>query len=497
MNNALLILLVVLGSVVGQQPVLQFPERPIWVEGQCGSNGIIAFDTDGDQRVDYWQRVDASGRKVELCICLTADEPNETVLLDETRPGQVPHFIIALDGVPYALIEELYQKNCFRLFYPPSQVVTCFPGMTNPAFQRIFGGEKPVAYESSYFDRQKNLPLGGSDMYLSGQAATWTRVLDYRCVFELDALCYIKPTVVFAQELQQMMDVFRRAQGGTKIAYCAATAGLGTRGGKEAILGYLRTIDRLCEQIVYERRGKVRISLLADHGHSSSGQGRISFAKQLKRNGYRLTDCLERTGDVVTVEFGLVTYAAYYTEDPAGVATVLLKDPATTIACYPITKNDKTTSGSGIVVQSADGKAIIQKRQDQFRYKIEYGDPLELLGIIKQLRQKGKVDSDGFIDDRVLFAVTLNHTYPDPLRRIWLAFNGLVQKPADLIVCLKDEYVHGNPLFYKVIGKVASTHGSLNQANSTTFAMTMMGELPLAMRLEEVMPALEKLHGDR
>jgi hypothetical protein len=40
---------------------------------------------------------------------------------------------------------------------------------------------------------------------------------------------------------------------------------------------------------------------------------------------------------------------------------------------------------------------------------------------------------------------------------------------------------------------VSSTHGSLNGINSTTFVMTMLGDLPPALRSREVLPALEKL----
>jgi hypothetical protein len=95
-----------------------------------------------------------------------------------------------------------------------------------------------------------------------------------------------------------------------------------------------------------------------------------------------------------------------------------------------------------------------------------------------------------------MFEATLNHTYPDPLRRVWLAFNGLVQQPPDLVVCLKDGWVHGSNLFYSALGKVASTHGSLNQPNSMTFVMTMLGDPPSALRLEEVMPNLKTLERD-
>ena len=76
------------------------------------------------------------------------------------------------------------------------------------------------------------------------------------------------------------------------------------------------------------------------------------------------------------------------------------------------------------------------------------------------------------------------------------SFNGLVQKPADLIVCVKDGWVYGSPLFHTLIRRATSAHGSLNQLNSMTFVMTMLGELPPALRLEEVMPNLRKLRKD-
>ncbi|MFZ2146369.1 MAG: hypothetical protein WAV28_04040 [Sedimentisphaerales bacterium] len=490
------LLMILAALLTGCGVVPRFREPPMRVHTLSNSSRTISFDIDRDGQADYRQRFDSADRKVELRFSQQLGEPNEVVLPYRLVSQEVPHFIVALDGVPYELVEELYQQGRFRLFHHPSRVVTCFPGMTNPAFQRIFGGEKPIAYESKYFDRKRNRLIGGNDLYLSGQADSWAKSLDYRCSLKLDALSYVKPDMVFRHELQQITDVFRNAQKDTRIVYSMATAGLGTRGGQEAILKYLRMIDQWCEQIVRERRGRVKISLLADHGHSASGQGRASFKRLLKESGYRLTDHLEKGDDVVTVEFGLVSYAAYYTDNPAGVAAALLTDPRTTLACYPLAKDRTAVDGLDVVVQTTDGKATVRKKQGRFGYEVEYGDPLELSDIIEQMRQKGRVDSDGFIDDRAIFEATLNHTYPDPLRRVWLAFNGLVEKPPDLVICLKEGWVHGSGLFYSVIGKVASTHGSLNQLSSVTFAMTMLGELPPALRLEEVMPNLKKLQRD-
>ena len=68
-----------------------------------------------------------------------------------------------------------------------------------------------------------------------------------------------------------------------------------------------------------------------------------------------------------------------------------------------------------------------------------------------------------------------------------------MQKPADLIVCLKDGWCHGSGVFDLLIGGATSTHGSLNQLNSATFLLTMQGATPPALRLEEIMPILEQL----
>ena len=284
--------------VCGCQQVPQFPNRPMRVHIPSDGSKILAFDTDKDRQPDYWQRENLNGRKIELRFAGQDEHSDVMVLLDDIHGQQIPHFIIALDGVPFQLVKELYDQGCFRLFYRPSRVVSCFPGMTDLAFQRIFGGTRPIAFQAKHFSRTQNRVLSGNDIYLSGQAAGWAEKLDYRCSFHLDPLAYTFPEAMFEHELEEMLKVFRAADTGTRIVYSVATAGLGTRGGREAILQYLRTIDRFCEQIVYERRGQVKITLLADHGHNMSGRGRVEFQKLLHEAGYRLTDRLGQPGDV-------------------------------------------------------------------------------------------------------------------------------------------------------------------------------------------------------
>ena len=130
-------------------------------------------------------------------------------------------------------------------------------------------------------------------------------------------------------------------------------------------------------------------------------------------------------------------------------------------------------------------------------YDSRGGDPLKLAEIVERLRVEGKVSGDGEIAPDALFDATLDHDYPDPLARLWDAFHELVECPPDLIVNLRDGACYGSRFFHAMIGRVNSTHGSLNRASSTTFVLTTLGELPPAMRSRDVLPELEQLwNGD-
>ncbi|MBN2211524.1 MAG: hypothetical protein JW709_09035, partial [Sedimentisphaerales bacterium] len=438
--------------LVGCQPTPRVGSRALRQEFTDDHRRVLVFDTDNDHRADYWQIFNAGGRKTEL-IFAPAKEKQElsentsatasteiSVRLDTVSALAAPHFIIALDGVPYSLVEELYEQGHFRLFHPPVKMISTFPAMTDLAFQRIFGGRQPIAYQAEHFDRDLNRMRNGNDIYLSGEAADWANRLDYRIGFLWDAMAYTFPQQVFDQEKQGMMDVLRRTEDArTAIVYSVGTAGLGTQGGREAILGYLRDIDMMCEQLVFERRGRVKITLLADHGHNMSGRGRISFDDDLRQAGYRPFDKLEKPGDVVAIKYGLVTYAAFFTDDASGVADVLIHNPAVTLACYP--------QGDDVVVKTLTGSARIDKQDERFRYTCLSDDPLNLKPLITQLTDQGYVDQDGFIDDHAFLVASADHEYPDALRRVWEAFHGLVKKPADLIVCLEDGWVHGSSFF--------------------------------------------------
>jgi hypothetical protein len=465
------------------------PRFPAAIETHSEKTETVrAFDASGDGRVDFWQYLQADGRIHALAYA--ADQagcPGPRIDLGEVDPNECPHFLIALDGVPYDVVDQLYRDGSFRLFHPPARVLCPFPAMTDLALAAVFHTAPCPAYQALYFDRPADRLSDSTAVYLSGRNSPWARAMTYRCSFWWDTLVYLDPQPVFDHELRGMLRAFRGVDAGEAYAYSVGSAGLGTRGGRPAMEAYLRLIDQLCERIVYERQGRVKITLTADHGHDLVENRVISFDQTLIDGGYRSANSLHKPRDVVTIAYGLVTYAEFHTTDPAGVAQCLLKHEDVEFACYP--------DGDTVIVCNRAGRARITKGARGFVYDAHEGDPLKLAAIIEKLRIAGKVTAAGEIDGAALFDATLEQYYPDPLARVWEAFNGLVENPPDVIVNLRDGACHGSHFFHAMLGKVASTHGSLNRMNSTAFVLTMLGDLPPVLRSSEVLPALEKLRG--
>ena len=94
--------------------------------------------------------------------------------------------------------------------------------------------------------------------------------------------------------------------------------------------------------------------------------------------------------------------------------------------------------------------------------------------VLEKLAAEGKVDGDGFVEDRVWLEATCDHEWPDVPRRAWDAFHRQVVNPADVMFTLNDGYCAGFGNLDKWID-MQSTHGGLNQINSDAVLMTMTG----------------------
>lgn len=460
----------------------RWPDQPTQRTKDDGST-LLAFEIDGARKPNYFQRV-TDGRVTELIFDDNADGKPDLVVNRDTDSPDWPHCILVLDGAAYDVVAALWKEGHFRLFRPPTRVISVYPSMTDLALTRIFQTPPCEGPEALYFDASANRLRGGSLEYLRGDNAPWLKYVTYHAPQGVGAKAYLDPQAVFDEEMNGTYKTFSQAKSGTVSAYSIGASGLGTRGGADAIRKYMLTVEKLCERLVYEKRGRIRISLTADHGHCLKPCKRVNFEKTLNADGFELADRLKSPADVVTPAYGLVTFAAMFNQSSEKLAATMLKDPSVDLIAF--------TEGEQIVVLSNTGRAHIGKSGDGFKYAADSGDPLQLLPIIETLRAQGKVSPDGVIDDRALFDETDTHIYPDPLHRLWDCFHGLMNHPPQLAVSMKDNYCHGSWMFELGIGHVASTHGSLNLPNSSAFLLSDVGRLPEAIRIDDVMPTLER-----
>jgi hypothetical protein len=266
------------------------------------------------------------------------------------------------------------------------------------------------------------------------------------------------------------------------IVYVATASSMLSKYGQAGLDEVLAGVQRFCLQVLYERQGAVKITLLADHGHNLMPSTNVDLSFWLRQAGFNVADRLTNPTDVVLELQGLVTYVGVRTDRAPQVSAALCKCPQVDLAAY--------LDGTRVIVRNAQGSAAIECRDHQLRYVPVDADVLQYAKVIEQLRAAGKVDADGYIADADWFAATVDSQYPDGPRRLWDGFHGTVVHPSEVMLTMKDGWCAGRPAFEKFI-KMASTHGSLNQVNTATFVMTMTGRVHQPMRMRDELQTIE------
>ncbi len=477
----------------GCREAIRFPADPLQaVPTETGAR--VAYDTDGDGRADYFADLNARGRKDRIAYDTDADgKPDVPLDLDAISPQESRHVVIVLDGVPFEEVWRAYDDGLLRLFHPPVRLVSPFPTMTDIALADVFGSARPTGYEALYFDQETDRLAGGDRFYLAMSNEPWTSYLDYRADTLTDALGYLFPKDTFRRELVDFKAALEESDDADVNAYFVSTAGIGSRAGRQGIRDVLKACDRLVEQLVWESRGRTEVTLLADHGHTLRHCERIDFAGFLRKRGWHVTKRLARTRDVVPVEYGLVTYAAFGTDDRDALADDLLYHDAVSLTAYP--------EDDHVVLRSRGGTAFVEHQDGRYRYRALMGDPLELGPVVERLEALGQLDADGFAAEADWFRETFTHRYPDPLERVWRAFHGLTKNTPDVVANLCAGRCAGAAGKRAWIPYVASTHGDLGRSSTTTFIMSTAGPIAgpgddlSALRSRDVPQALTALMG--
>lgn len=473
-------------ALPGPGPQL-WPVTPVVVRAGADGSTERCYDTTADGKADCSERLSATGIMDAMRFddnkdgCL--DDRDAWVVLADVPEHERRHLVIILDSIPFAMVESLWIEGRFRLFHEPSRVISPFPVMTDLCLSDFFGISPCPGVESEYFDGERL--RNGYVAYANKENVPWMDLVDCHLEPATHASVYLRAKRWYLHELRQIHRQFRRSDGPRLIAYVVGTSALGARVGRDGHQAGLIQLDRFCQQLTFESRGRVRISLLSDHGHNLLGSRRIPLSRLLREFGYRPGKTLQRAGDVVVPEFGMVTCAVIHTREAAGVARDVLGIEGVELTAY-------RDEADGVVVLSRTGRARITQSTGGFAYQADFGDPLELLPIYASLRAEGKLDADGFASDQVLKDVTASHTYPDVVHRLWRAFHGLVQHTPDVLVSTEDGY-HCGSAFMSSLVHLTAAHGNLRKPSSTGFSMSMNGRLPGMVRMEELRGELVRL----
>jgi hypothetical protein len=408
---------------------------------------------------------------------------NRVYKLDDYANAGVAHLIVLLDSIPYEAIAERYRCGDFRWFDPPQKVIPPFPSLTELCYGRLLGCPPLEGMVDDYYDRDAGKSADVLwQRLLNDYREPWERRLAYSASMYESGLAYLHPREWYAAELARAKQTFDDSPDRVTLVYFSSASSMLSRYGKAGLNEVLDGIGRMCVQILYERQGAVKLTLMADHGHNLMRTTNISLESPLTAAGFHVTDKLEGPNDVVLELHGLVTYTGVRTNRPEAVARTLSVCPQVSLAAY--------MDGSRVIVRNAQGSAAIECRQHRLRYVPLDADVLGYRDVIETLRTAGKADADGYVSDDDWFAATLDNEYPDGPRRLWDAFHGMVTHPPEVMITTHDGYCAGRKSF-EVFIKMASTHGSLNQVNSATFVMTMTGRVKGPLRTADVMGTIE------
>ncbi len=443
------------------------------------------FDTDADGRADFFHFADDTGRVTRIGYDLDGDARADRIVdLDAVPVDQARHLVLILDGFPHELLAEFYQAGHLRIMHPPSLVIAPYPGLTDLCMEDILGYIPTPGFEGKYYNKRENKLVGGVQAYLHGNNKAYNQLLDYRVNLLLDGAGYVWPFFVFERELRSAKKNFDERTGREFIAYFASSAGVGTRGGRAGQWEALLMVERLVNQVLWESNGLCKVTLLSDHGHSHQPGKEAPIQPHLEARGWRVRDRLAGPDDVVYIRFGLETYASFYARDPARLAEDLS-------ACQGVQITSYIADGTVHVLGPEGSRALVGRTEGgNYTYRPLKGDPLELAGVLAKLTPR----PDGGYDPDEMLAASARHVYPIPLQRLWRAHTTLAQNPPDVIVSLADDYYSGSKAFASIVD-VVSTHGGLNFANSSAFAMSSAGPIQSPIRSRQVNAQLAELMG--
>lgn len=141
--------------------------------------------------------------------------------------------------------------------------------------------------------------------------------------------------------------------------------------GLDGVRGNLRNLDKAFGELFGKLRDDVNVLVFSDHGSSEIDTKKaINLNALLRGEGYRQTRRLRSENDYVLCTT-VVTYAHVYTLGSVPRLVDVLKAPDGVDFCMY-----RSPDGNGIIVESRDGKARLERRENRYAYTPLTADPL-------------------------------------------------------------------------------------------------------------------------
>jgi len=392
--------------------------------------------------------------------------------------------VLALDGVPYAVVEQARREGAFREWPETRPLISTFPSMTNVSFAAIFAplGVAPIAgYEIPHFDRDAMRMVGRSPLGAKNRSYGWREVVDKELIGMWDhAVAYAAPR---RRARVELAEVERKVMGGGRgvhVVYVAATDALTHFRGRDGLLRYLLELDRRLGDLQeeYQRRwGRcLRLALLSDHGNTEQKVRRIrGLRRRLRDAGFRVGSRLRGRDDAVAPTFGLCNYGALYVQEGRG------GEAARAIAGHPHVELAAFVSVEGqVTVVSKEGSAELGWRADEkgrlFRYRPGTADPLALAETASRLAGRGALDGEGFARQLDWLVESAGEAYPNAPQRIVDSLTGAqVLHSANVLFSIEPGWAWGRRAGYIGAsikgGHLEGTHGGLDAVSSLGFLL--------------------------
>lgn len=421
-----------------------------------------------------------------------------------------PTLFVLVDGISYRTMQELKREGKIFGFDKIAKVVSTYPSTTVSGITGILnpvGARPSEGYDHIFFSYARNRVQGTLLSALKENTDDYIQFFDYyRKTFWSNFMIYVFPGWSTKNDLVRIKNfVLKHPEREVFLFYIGGPDGsghvLGEKRQKRLAAFILEWLWEI--QLRYYDRFEIPLDVVvfSDHGFKFHPLKVITYSRlkrDLKSQGYELGDNLERPENVVVVEWGNISGAAFYTHPEAteAVAGVLSRVEGNDLTFY---KEDDEI----FVLSATGGKARIDVSRSGtcFRYVPMTGDPLGYQEVVDRLRSQGCLDGTGFAHKDAWFEATAWHTYPDVPYRVHAAFNSLVNNPATILISTGFCHEYGGGLtrfLSKLRGGLKGTHGGIFDAASDAF-LAVSGQdvrLPAAMRYDEIwryIPELKKL----